>query len=190
MVDAVYKPYAGSDEKPATDAQRTPRWVWFSIWLVWAVSIALRSPVLYRDVKDRLAGTSMPAELNDPHLQSLAVNIGFAAALLLATFFCIAYLAIGASLDKRLFAPRGTLPRSSRVGVMAQIAFLAMVPVQVFLAVVNSPAARNQPLLPVYLLAVAALVALAYRRSHACGRNDFYKLAGIATVYALISMAF
>lgn len=134
--------------------------IWASILAVIGVLIALRLPQLERLVTERTS--ELLVDLDDPELGAASVRVGAITAIVLFVAVGVV-IAIVVGLLERWLGPRAMAPRPwARLGAGGAMVALVGIGLQAAAVVLGEPAVGKSALVLVGILAVAALVPLAF----------------------------
>jgi hypothetical protein len=182
----------GTTTGAATSAKVVPaptsRAAWIFALTAFAMLLMARIPVLRDYVSIKLAEQpDVVAELDDPHLHELAINIGLALVVVVATGLFVLYQSLGRLLESHVYTASLALGRL-RVGLFFLISTGMTIPVGVICLTLYRVSMRTSPWYYVGVILASAALPLLFRRHwRSIGRVKVAVLFVSAVAYGMFA---
>jgi hypothetical protein len=145
---------APSDSAPPP--RSTPRRWWLLVYVAAVLLVAVSAPALHAEVNRQLDASGARAQVGDPGMADLAVNIGIFLAVLVYMLVLALYLSLASMLDRHIFRPRLRINGRGPFGLFFIVAAACTLPVHVVTAAFSITAPKEHPLFYAWVLLVGA----------------------------------
>jgi hypothetical protein len=176
----------GSEGCAAAVATSPAAW-WCALGVV-LVTLVYRVPVLQAYVERMLTRhPEITVDLHDPHVRSVAVNLGLAMAVVIQLGLLFVYQSLGRALERHVFRPSIRVGRA-RFGLFFTVSAAATVPLHVLGAVLGRVTVRGSGWYYVAVLVASAGAVLLFRpRLLHLGRARYVALSACTIGYGLMA---
>ncbi|MEU2159314.1 hypothetical protein ABZ532_30635 [Streptomyces sp. NPDC019396] len=146
----------------AKAAAPTSKFLWLALYFVACALVLCRLPTAFAYAQT-LITPKQRAEIGDPALQDLAVNVAVGGGVLLTVFVYACYVFVARALERRVFTASRPLGRGLRTGAFFPVVALCLVPPQLAALAFGMVDPTQGIVYYLYITAVALLVPALFR---------------------------